>query len=176
MDTSISGTDAGLFHGYAVTAGAGSYSVTGTDILQTPMRAPTIDKALAQGDVYIEEKAQTSTPSLAVPIKLRDQIIGVLNISNPNKDKWTNDEIDIAKAVAERLAISAENARLFEETTRRAERERMVSNITSKIRSTNDPQAMLQTALDELQKALGGAQVQIRPYEKPAIKRKKTRS
>ena len=55
--------------------------------------------------------------------------------------------MDLVNAVAERVALSAENARLFEETTRRAERERLVSDITVKIRSTNDPDTMIQTAL-----------------------------
>jgi GAF domain-containing protein len=65
--------------------------------------------------------------------------------------------------VAERVALSAENARLFEETTRRAERERLVSEITGKIRSHNDPQAMIETALQELRQALGATRVEILP-------------
>ncbi|MBI1855162.1 MAG: hypothetical protein HYR93_04765, partial [Chloroflexi bacterium] len=73
------------------------------------------------------------------------------------------DQIDLVEAVAERVALSAENARLFDETSRRAERERMVTEITSKIRSTNDPEAMIRTALDELRNALGATQVQLIP-------------
>jgi GAF domain-containing protein len=149
------------------------YNITGTSVLDAPIQNPVIEKALQRGDVFFEKEGGRQS-TLAVPIKLRDQIIGVLNISSPEKSNWSEDEIDIAKAVAERVAISAENARLFEETTRRAERERAVSNITSKIRSTNDPQSMLQIALDELQKALGGVQIQLRPMEKPAIKSKHT--
>ena len=73
------------------------------------------------------------------------------------------DQLDLIKAVAERVAISAENARLFDETTRRAERERLVSDITSKIRSVNDPQAMIQTAMEELRSALGASRVEVIP-------------
>jgi GAF domain-containing protein len=61
------------------------------------------------------------------------------------------------------VALSAENARLFEETTRRAERERLVSDITSKIRSVNDPQTMIQTAMEELRRALGASRVEVIP-------------
>jgi GAF domain-containing protein len=53
---------------------------------------------------------------------------------------------------------------LFEETSNRAERERAVADITNKIRSTNDPQAMVQTALQELQRVLGASRVQIVPF------------
>ena len=74
-----------------------------------------------------------------------------------------------AQAVAERVALSAENARLFEETTRRAERERLVSDITSKIRSVNDPQAMVQTAVEELRRALGATRVEVVPQSVKSV-------
>ena len=61
------------------------------------------------------------------------------------------------------MALSAENARLFEETTARADRERLVSEITSKIRSNNDPQSMIQTAIQELRAALGASRVDVVP-------------
>ena len=46
--------------------------------------------------------------------------------------------------------------------SRRAERERLVSDITGRIRSVNDPQAMIQTAMEELQRALGASRVEVR--------------
>jgi GAF domain-containing protein len=71
--------------------------------------------------------------------------------------------MDLIKAVAERVALSAENARLFDETNRRAEREHLVSDITTKIRSTNDPQEMIKTAIEELRQALSATRVEIVP-------------
>ena len=101
---------------------------------------------------------------LAIPIHLRDQVIGTLNISPNNKDRtWSADEIDIIKAVAERLALALDNARLFEETSTRASRERLVSDITTKIRSSNDPQEMIKTAAEELKRALGATRVEVVP-------------
>jgi GAF domain-containing protein/HAMP domain-containing protein len=101
---------------------------------------------------------------LTVPIKLRDQVIGTLNI-RPNADGkiWTTDEVNIVQAITERLGLALDNARLFEETTRRAEREHIVSDITTKIRSTNDPQEMVKTAIEELKRALGVTRVEIVP-------------
>ncbi|MCP4142781.1 MAG: GAF domain-containing protein [Chloroflexi bacterium] len=97
-----------------------------------------------------------------VPIKLRDVIIGHLNINldKPVKE-FTEDELDIIQSTVDRFALAIENARLLETTSRRAGRERLVSDITTKIRSTNDPQEMIQTALDELKNALGAAKVQL---------------
>jgi GAF domain-containing protein len=103
---------------------------------------------------------------LSVPIKLRDQVIGTLNI-RPNTDgkTWNADEINIVQAITERLGLALDNARLFEETTRRAEREHIVSDITTKIRNTNDPQEMVKTAVEELKRALGVTRVEIIPQK-----------
>jgi len=106
---------------------------------------------------------QKETGRLVVPIKLRGELIGNLVIQAPQNKEWTHDQMDLAQAVADRVALSAENARLFDETSRRAERERMVTEITSKIRSTNNPEEMIGIALNELRNALGATQVQLIP-------------
>ena len=109
-----------------------------------------------------EHGNQAETTQVVVPIALRGEIIGKLAVQSPT-GTLSQDQIDIIEAVAERVALSAENARLFEETTRRAERERLVSDITGKIRSVTDPQSMIQTAMDELRKVLGASRVEVIP-------------
>jgi hypothetical protein len=59
--------------------------------------------------------------------------------------------------------LALDNARLFEETSTRATRERLVADITTKIRGTNDPQEMIKTALEELKQVLGASKVEILP-------------
>lgn len=105
----------------------------------------------------------TERHQVTVPIILRGEQIGALKIQTPRAESIKQDQIDLIKAVAERVALAAENARLFEETTQRAERERLVSDITNKIRSVNDPGQMIQTALAELQQALNATRVEIVP-------------
>lgn len=100
---------------------------------------------------------------VVVPIELRGETIGTLVVQTPSGNALNDDQMDLIRAAAERVAISAENARLFDETTRRAERERLVSDITGKIRSVNDPQTMIQTAMEELRKALGASRVDVLP-------------
>jgi GAF domain-containing protein/HAMP domain-containing protein len=102
-----------------------------------------------------------SSAVLAVPVELRGETIGELVIRGGDASPWTQEQIELVHAVAERVALSAENARLFEETGRSAERERLVTEITSKIRRSNDPRVMLQTALEELRSALGATNVQV---------------
>ncbi|MBC7878434.1 MAG: GAF domain-containing protein [Anaerolineales bacterium] len=115
---------------------------------------------------------QTNTPSknedgtLAIPILVREQVIGTINIRPSNGDKtWNTDDVSIAQAITERLGLALDNARLFEETSTRASRERLVADITTRIRGTNDPQEMIKTAVEELQRALGATRVEIVPQK-----------
>ena len=100
---------------------------------------------------------------MAVPINLRGEAIGVIHLQESRSDdfEWTENELATVQAVSDQVAQTLENARLFEITVRRAERERRVLEITSKIRSTNDPQQMLQITLEELKRNLGITDGQI---------------
>ena len=112
--------------------------------------------------VIIQSKNGTHHSSMAVPIQLRGETIGVIQLQETGDNRqWSDDEITTAQAIADQIALALENARLFEQTVRRAERERKVLEITSKIRSTNDPQQMLRVALEELQGALKASRAQI---------------
>lgn len=121
-----------------------------------------------------KKDAQTEAGSYVVPIEVRGEVIGNLVVQSPSGEKWNADQKDIIKAVAERVALSAENARLFDETTQRAERERLVSEITGKIRKNADPQAMIETAIIELKNALGASSIEIIPQKTAETSRKDT--
>ena len=132
------------------------YSLAGATPLQEPVDLEETGKSR-------NRDAQREFSQTIVPIELRGETIGNLIVQSPSAEKLNQEQINLIKAVAERVALSAENARLFEETTRRAERERLVSDITGKIRSVNDPQTMIQMAMEELRKALGASRVEVIP-------------
>ncbi len=111
----------------------------------------------------IANEEKKNKQEISVPIILRGETIGTLSVQVPKNEHVNADQVDLIKAVAERVALSAENARLFEETTRRATRESLVSDITTKIRGTNDPQEMIKTAVEELKRALGATRVEVVP-------------
>lgn len=144
-------------------------SLSGGAILTETVDRPEIRQAIQTGKPAMVQPngrgaKKGQAPALAVPIRLHDQVIGVLDVQALEPDRqWKEDELSIVEAIAERLALALENARLLEDAQQRAERERLVSEITTKVRSTTDPQAMIQVAMEELQKALGGSRVHITP-------------
>ncbi len=123
---------------------------------QKPVITENIQRVLETGETVSREEIIT-------PISLRGETIGIIQIQDPNTPNrvWSNDEILAVQAVADQVGQALENARLFEQTVRRAERERQVLDITSKIRSTNDAQQMIEIALQELQRSLNISRTQI---------------
>ncbi len=121
-----------------------------------------IKNAFAQGLTTI---AVASSGKLAIPIRIRGQVIGVMSLNNKNGSKWSDDDVDIAEAVAERLSLAIETATLLRTTQQRADIEKITTEITSKISSSSHFDTILQTAAQELSKALGGSDVlvQIEP-------------
>ncbi len=100
---------------------------------------------------------------LAAPIKVRGEIIGVLDLQETDQARqWTQDEVELIQSVADQLGQALESARLFEETQRRARYETLTRQITDRIRSRAEVDAMLQTAIQELARSLGAPRVFVR--------------
>ncbi len=65
------------------------------------------------------------------------------------------------QSIANQVSIALEASRLFDDSQRRAERERLAGEITARMRATNDPQEILQVAVRELRNALQATQAQV---------------
>lgn len=52
---------------------------------------------------------------LAVPMIVKDKVIGVLNVYTTTEYEFTKEEIDVLQTIANHAALAIENARLFEE-------------------------------------------------------------
>jgi GAF domain-containing protein len=115
------------------------------------------------GEVSDSSSGEASySPELVAPIHVRGQMIGLLNLSERETGfEWTDDELSLVKNIVDQIGLALENARLIEQTQRRAEREHLVAEITSKLRSSNDAQEILETARREIQQALKVRKAQI---------------
>jgi GAF domain-containing protein len=132
--------------------------------LEQRLEGDYIQDAITKGTPTLSNGENTSS-SLAIPLRLRGQVVGVMNLRARNQRKLTDDDADIAKAVIERLSLAIETATLLQATQHRADIERVTTDISSKISSSTRFETILQTAAQELSKALGGSDVlvQIEP-------------
>jgi GAF domain-containing protein len=96
---------------------------------------------------------------ISVPLSLRDQIIGQIDMAG--RDVWTTEQRNIIESVATQAALALENARLVEESQAIASRERLANEIISKVWSSTTMESILQTTVRELGRALEAAEVEI---------------
>jgi GAF domain-containing protein len=92
---------------------------------------------------------QDAVSTAAIPIKLRGQVIGVLSLRSSKEDIAPRTVAQIEE-VADRLAMALENARLLEETQRRARREQLLGEMTARFTQSLDMDTLLRAAVREL--------------------------
>ena len=92
--------------------------------------------------------------AVAVPIKLRDQVVGVLDLNFENQSV-SPETLTLVEEIAGRLALALENARLLDETRQRAQRDRLIADITAQVRASMDIERILKTAVQGIGAALG---------------------
>ncbi|MBN1977123.1 MAG: GAF domain-containing protein [Anaerolineae bacterium] len=123
------------------------------------MWLPEMDSVLRTGEMARGDDGDR----LAIPIKIRDQVIGVIDGRKPDgAGTWTQEEIELLQVLTERLGLALEGARLYRDSQRREARERTVGRITARVRETLDMDTVLKVAVQELRRSLGLPEVVIR--------------
>jgi len=125
-----------------------------------------VTKALEANQAVISTQSvndQTQT-LVAIPIKLRGEPLGVINLRF-DASYVPQDTVDLLENTAARLALALDNARLLEELQQKAERERQIGSIVSKVRSRADIDSILRTTAEELGRSLGVAEVLVQLKE-----------
>jgi GAF domain-containing protein/HAMP domain-containing protein len=118
-------------------------------------------RALEERKVVAEEGQ--ASPGLAVPLQVREQVIGVVDARKPREaGEWTDEEISLLQTLVDQLGVALDGARLHQDTQRRALREQMVAEITARMRETLDVDTVLQAAIHEMGMALDLAKVEVR--------------
>ncbi len=136
------------------------YARSGVDA-DLPASAPEIETAMEQRAPIARSEPGNlngSSPyqaALAVPIVLRGEVLGGLQVGEARQAReWTENDLTFMQAVADQVALALDNARLIEETERRAERERVVADISSRMFAANDLETIVQIAGEELGRIL----------------------
>ncbi len=117
------------------------------------------EQALRQANL-VATPLEPGVTAIAVPISLRGQPIGVVNLRFATA-RLSQEMIELVRDATDRLAVSLENARLLEEIQFRAQRERLVGDVSSKVRTATDVESILRIAANELGQSLGVAEVVV---------------
>lgn len=107
--------------------------------------------------------------ALALPIRSRGQVVGVIDAHLPAEtNEWTPEQVSLLEALAAQVGTALESAQLYRETQRRATRERLTREITDALQRAVDMQSLMRIAAEELNRNLRGSRAYVRLDVAPA--------
>ena len=109
---------------------------------------------------YIMVSSNTRS-ELAIPLIFRNDMLGVLNVESEQIGAYSENDEEMLGTLAGSLAAIIANARLVDQIRKQAERERLLNEISSKIRRSTDMQTILSTTIQELHRVTGARKTQI---------------
>lgn len=130
----------------------------------SPVVVPNANAVGAAAAVATSPEAQ----HFSTQITLRDTILATLELERSSDRPWTPDELELVQTLTEQAALALDNARLFEDTLRRSERERLVGQIVDNIRASASVEQALQRALSDMSRVLGAAELVAQLGREPA--------
>jgi GAF domain-containing protein/HAMP domain-containing protein len=96
---------------------------------------PLLVPDVSQEPRYIMISGSKTRSELAVPLKTKDAIIGVLNVESDRLDDFDESDLAVLQSLAHQATMAIENARLFEAEQRRAEQFRVISEVGRRMTS-----------------------------------------
>ncbi|MGC1376353.1 MAG: GAF domain-containing protein [Anaerolineales bacterium] len=104
---------------------------------------------------------------LAIPLIYRNEVLGILNVESVRTSAYSENDEEMLGTLAGSLAAIIAHSRLLEQFRQQVERERLLYDITSKIRRTSSPDKILSIAANELSKVLNTRKAQIEVVVQP---------
>ena len=110
---------------------------------------------------YLEGSPNTRS-EMAIPLVYRSELLGVLNVESEQFAAYAENDEELLGTLGGSLAAIIANARLLEQIRAQAERERILFEISDKIRRTTDMETILTTTVSELTRAVGANSARIK--------------
>jgi GAF domain-containing protein/DNA-binding response OmpR family regulator len=128
--------------------------------------------ALERAYHYDLRSIQEGTPakdeteeSLSMPIRIRGEVIGSLDVAVPNSEGFSEGEQAILRAVTDRVALAIENARLFQETDLSLTETSILYEMSRQISEANELDEIIEAiVLSVVSDANGGQIVEFDDY------------
>jgi PAS domain S-box-containing protein len=92
---------------------------------------------------------------MGVPLMVKEQIVGMLTLDHRQPHAYNAERAQLALAFAQQAAVAIENARLYDETRRRADETQALLSVQQALTSRLDPDAVLQMIADEARRLTG---------------------
>ncbi len=110
---------------------------------------------------YIETRE--GAQYLVVPIISDGQAIGVMEFRAPDGQFWDDRSVELAQTIAQRLALSLDNIRLYDQAQMAITREQTANSVAAALQAkSSDIDTLVTEAVDIFQQVLGASQTSVR--------------
>ncbi len=123
-------------------------------------------EAAAEQNAVIEREVD-GRHMLVIPVRVRGEVIGAMEFELDSSGQLSAEDHQLIAEVSERFGLAAENARLFSESQRIAQREALINEVGARLQATSNVETTLNQAARSLQQMLKAGRVSIRLGEPP---------
>jgi signal transduction histidine kinase/DNA-binding response OmpR family regulator len=122
-----------------------------------PVLSPKGEADPREGPAAQKRREETSCGSIiVVPLLYRDKALGTMTaINRPDQRDFTERDMDLMMAFASQAAAALENARLIEESQRRANQLAGAADVARHAAAVTDPASLLDVVVDLIQEQFG---------------------
>ena len=135
---------------------------TTQELKESPSLSEEEQKAISEKKtvlVSIDSDNEHKRTQLSVPLMLRDNLVlGAMRIEFDG-ETVPKQTIEMLENLSNRLALALDRARLMDEIQSTAEQDRLITDVSSKIRSSSNIDNILKTAASEIGRSLGASEV-----------------
>jgi len=103
---------------------------------------------------------------LAIPIPIREEVVGVMRLLSAEKRRYDKDEIGFVSSIAEQCGIGIENANLYKRQEQQFKRLNIINEITRAVNSTLDLNEVLNIIVHRIPEIMEVNAVTIRLLDK----------
>jgi GAF domain-containing protein len=122
---------------------------------------PTLDEA-SRTRAVVSHTTPTGGKIVALPITVHGQVIGAMEFEMNADQSIAPEQLTVVQQVIERMGLSADNARLFDEAQRIAQREATVNAASVQMQGASNVETVLSTATRTLAEMFGSSRVAVR--------------
>jgi GAF domain-containing protein len=114
-----------------------------------PLRVPDVSREPR----FVKVTQHATRSELAVPIKTKGKVIGVLNVQSDELEAFEEGDVAILQQLANQASVAIENARLFAQEQHRAEQFRVIAEVGRRFALTLEIAELLEQVVRLIQEA-----------------------
>jgi len=130
--------------------------------------SPAHSLAVERGETVAFDAAEAEGTALAVPLRIRGQVIGSLGVEAADGRDWSPEEITLVEAVCEQVAQAIDGARLFAEAQKTALSMESLYQTSRAIASSLEEEAMVRAVLEAVYRTLNCEHVLLSTVDEEA--------